>query len=198
LGIFLLILVLGKFRKEKKVTFLLCWFFTPLVLTWIISQFFQPIFFDRYLLASIPAISLLVASRRKRGLTILIFAILLLLSYHNWWYFTHPSKRPFKSLASFVKEKQIEIPIINYNAAAHHLWESKYYGLRAPIYAPTPLPFYTGTALMEKEDVIDKLPDSQQILAITSAWPDQVKIEGYRVSQSQSFNNQLWLVWLEK
>lgn len=206
LGLMLIVLLLHLWRKDdpksKKTAldtsvFQLGWFFSPLVLTYVISQLFQPIFFDRYMLASIPAACLLLVSKRRKGASVLILAIILLLGYHNWQYFTHPTKRPFQELAEYVKQEGVNISLINYNAAAHHLWESKYYGLSAPIYAPTPLPFYTGTALMEKGDIINKLPEASQILAISSAWPDQVKIEGYQISQSKSFSDQLWLVWME-
>jgi len=44
--------------------------------------------------------------------------------------------------------------------AAHHLWESKYYGIFGPIYTPDgPLPLYVGTAQMTEEDTIDNLPE---------------------------------------
>lgn len=205
LGLVLLTVVLRGIKKSKKVKkdkketiFLLGWFFAPLALTFIISQFFQSIFYDRYMLASIPAAFLLLASNRKKVSIILITLIILLLGYHNWQYFTHPNKRPFRELANFVKEEKLDLPLINYNAAAHHLWESKYYGIPAPIYASTPLPFYTGTALMEESDQIRTLPNSDQILAISSAWPDQVEIEGYGIAKSESFSDQLWLVWMKK
>jgi len=202
LGVFLLTMVFRRVKRgtkgEKGTIFLLGWFFAPLILPFAVSQLFQSIFYDRYMLASIPAACLLLASNRQKGSTILLTVIIILLGYHNWQYFIHPTKRPFRELANYLKQERIDIPTINYNAAAHHLWESKYYGLKAPIYAPTPLPFYTGTALMQSGDVIDKLPDSNQILAISSARPNEVKIAGYQVIQSKSFNDQLWLVWLEK
>lgn len=47
------------------------------------------------------------------------------------------------------------VPAIKQNGRAHYLWESKYYGLKAPIYAPSgPLPLYVGTAQMTAEDTI--------------------------------------------
>jgi hypothetical protein len=185
------------FKEGKKTIFLLGWFFTPLILTFIISQFFQSIFFDRYLLMVIPASSLLIASLRRKVSFIFIFIVIFSLATLNYYYFSHPTKRPFRELATFIKQEAPNVPLINHNAAAHHLWESKYYGLEAPIYAPQPLPFYTGIALMEKEDVIEDLPNKKKLGVITSAPLEEVKIPGYHQVKYQQFG-QLSFLWMEK
>jgi len=191
-------LVLRSWSKNiKKTVFLLGWFFTPLVLTFIISQFFQSIFFDRYMLMVIPASSLLLASNRRKVSFILIFMVIFSLTTLNYYYFSHPTKRPFRELANFIKQEAKDLPLINHNAAAHHLWEAKYYGLQAPIWTPQPLPFYTGTALMEKGDTIQKLPEENQIGVITSAPVEEVKIPGYHQIKTQSFGK-LSFLWMEK
>ena len=191
-------LVLRSWLKEKeKSAFLLGWFFAPLILTFAVSQVFQSIFFDRYLLLVIPASSLLIASLRKK-LSLLFILIasccLLLVNYH---YFTHPTKRPFRQLADFVKSQAPNLTLINHNAAAHHLWETKYYGLKAPIYSPQPLPFYTGTALMVEQDVIRELPSEEQIGVITSAPVETVTIPGYHMTKFQQFGP-LTFLWMKK
>lgn len=191
-------LVLRNWLKDiKKAAFLLGWFLTPLALTFLISQSFQPIFFDRYMLMAIPASSLLMASARRKISFVPILAIVILLGSLNYHYFRHPSKRPFRDLASYIKREASGLILINHNATAHHLWESKYYGLEAPIYAPTPLPFYVGTALMEKEDLIQSLPAAETIGLITSAPVEEVKISNYDIVKREQFGD-LKFLWLKK
>lgn len=198
LGSILLTLILRRWKSDKeKSLFLLCWFFTPLVLTFVISYFFQPIFFDRYMLAAIPAGSLIIVSLRRKCSFLPITLIALLLFLVNLTYFFHPNKRPFKELSIFIKREVSGIFLINHNAAAHHLWESKYYGLQAPIFSPQQLPFYAGTALMVEGDVIDRLPNKKEIGVISSAPVSQVDIAGYHRIKFQQFD-QLSFIWMEK
>lgn len=149
------------------------------------------------MLMVIPASSLLIASLRRKVSFIFIFLAIFSLVTLNYYYFSHPSKRPFRELANFIKQEVRDLPLINHNAAAHHLWESKYYGLKAPIYAPKPLPFYTGTALMEEKDVIENLPDKKEIGVITSTPPEEVEIPGCHRVKVQQFD-QLSFLWMEK
>ncbi len=199
LGAVVIALLLRSWLKDKKKSvFLLGWFFAPLVLTYFVSQFFQSIFFDRYLLIVAPAGALLIASLRRKKLTLILILVTVLAIFTvDYHYFLHPHKRPFRKLATFIKEEASDLTLINYNAAAHHLWESKYYGLKAPIYSPQPLPFYTGTALMEKDDVIETLPDEEKLGLITSASPEEVIIPGYEIKETKQFES-LWFIWLEK
>ncbi|HUS52144.1 MAG TPA: glycosyltransferase family 39 protein [Candidatus Bathyarchaeia archaeon] len=191
-------LFLRRCWQEKKMTFFLTgWFLAPLIFTFLISQAFQPIFYDRYMLMAIPAGSLLIASLRRKPSIIFIFLAIFLLGIINYGYFFQPTKRPFRQLADFVKTEASDLVLINYNAGSHHLWESKYYGLEAPIYAPTPLPFYTGTALMQTEDIISTLPDEEKIGAISSAPPEEVQIAGFEIEKSQKFDR-LWFLWLKR
>jgi hypothetical protein len=193
-----IVLVSRRWAKERaKSAFLLAWFWTPLVSTYLISQFFQPIFYERYLLISIPAATLLLASGRRKIAAPLLVLTILLFALLDYRYFFNPTKRPFSELAGFIKKEAPSLPLINYHAAAHHLWESKYYGLSAPIYALQPLPFYTGTALMEKDDVIASLPNKKVIGVITSAPVEEVEIAGYHKAKSQQFGS-LALIWMER
>jgi len=191
-------LFLKKWLQERtKTLFLLSWFFVPLILTYFVSQFFQSIFYDRYLLMVIPASSLLLASLRRKFSFVFILLAVFLLASLNYHYFTHPTKRPFRELAETVKIEAPNLVLINYNAASHHLFESKYYGLKAPLYAPQPLPFYVGTALMEKEDIISQLPDEEEMGVITSASPEEVNLPGFQIEKSQRFDG-LYFLWLNK
>lgn len=181
-------------RPLNKTFFLIGWFFSPLVLTFLISQKFQSIFYDRYLLSTIPAASLLLASQRHR-LSLLPLAIslfsLFILEYH---YFTQPTKRPFRDYAHYVKLRTANFPLINYNGRAHHLWESKYYGLDAPIYAPQPLPFYAGTALMSPEDTIQELPQAPIIGLVSSTPPEEIFLPGHQIVEEKRFDS-LFFCW---
>lgn len=191
-------LLLRKWLKDKeKSLFLLGWFFAPLILTYLISQVFQSIFFDRYMLLAIPASSLLIASLRRKLSLIFILAAVFLLSTFNYHYFTHPTKRPFRELANYVKTEAADLTLVNYSADSHHLFESKYYGLKAPIYAPEPLPYYTGIALMEEEDTITQLPDEKKIGLITSAFPEKVSLPDYNIEKTKKFDS-LYFIWLSK
>jgi len=197
LGGVLITLLFRRWQKEKNTLFLLGWFFTPLVLTFVISQFFQSIFFDRYMLITIPAACLVLASQRRKISNLFLGIVITCLVFNNYYYFTHPAKRPFRQLAEYIKREAAWLTLINHNAAAHHLWESKYYGLKAPIYSPQSLPFYTGTALMEKGDVINNLPEEKEIGVITSASLEEVTIPGYYLIKVQQFG-ELKFLWMAK
>lgn len=199
LGAMVATFLLRSWTKDfKKSLFLMGWFFTPIILTFALSQRFQSIFYDRYMLMSIPAITLLIASLRRKFSTIFIALTILLLSTVNYHYFTNPVKRPFRELATYVKSAQKEGDfLINYSGAAHHLFESKYYGLTAPIYTPNEsLPFYTGTALMTPDDTIKSLPTNigGRLGVIGSGDNQQVKLPGYILSEEKHFRS-LFFLW---
>lgn len=178
----IIILVLRNWTKEKNRTLILfSWFFLPLIFTFIVSYFFSSIFFDRYLLFVIPSAPLLLASkRRKTSLFPLIVFLAIMLSI-NFRYFTHPTKRPFRDFALLVKKMINNDFLINYPGSAHHLFESKYYQIKAPLYVPKgELPFYVGTALMEKNDIIREIPPVTRLGIITSDPAEKIKIEGYQ------------------
>lgn len=192
-------LLLRSWTKDlKKSFFLVGWFFTPIILTFILSQRFQSIFYDRYMLMSIPAVALLFTSLRRKFSIIFITLAILLLSLVDYHYFTNPIKRPFRELATYVKNAQKEGDfLINYSGTAHHLFESKYYGLPAPIYTPgSSLPFYTGTALMTPNDTIKSLPTNirGRVGVIGSGDSQQVKVSGYTLSEEKHFGS-LFFLW---
>jgi len=158
----LIALVLRAWEKDiKKSLFLLSWFVFPILLTYLISLKLTPVFYNRYLLYTIPGIMILLASQRRKFSNILIGIIIFLFIIIDWNYFFTPSKIPFRDLANYVKQTQNAKDLIITEAAGNHkLWESKYYGIPAPIYNPSgeELPFFVGTALMEKSDFINQIP----------------------------------------
>jgi 4-amino-4-deoxy-L-arabinose transferase-like glycosyltransferase len=194
------LLIVRRWQRNKLEGILVGWFLGPLVLTWAVSQVVQSIFFDRYMLFAIPGFVLLLASGRRRVVSLLG---LLLLSFvfmtQDWSYFAHLTKRPFRELAAYVKQTQQPTDrLINWNSAAHHLWETKYYGIPAPIYAPGgPLPFYVGTAQMTGADVIATLPETQRLGVITSGPVEEVAVEGFHQVEVRQFDS-LKVIWLEK
>ncbi|MGD8744519.1 MAG: glycosyltransferase family 39 protein [Candidatus Woesebacteria bacterium] len=195
------ILAIRKWGKETiKTLYLLSWFLGPIILTWLVSQVFQSVFFNRYLLYAIPAAMLVVVSNKRRLSYVLISSLFLLFLIIDFHYFTHPRKLPFRQLASWVKQTRGEGDIlINWNAAAHHLWETKYYGIPAPIYIPGggELPFFVGTALMEEEDIINAIPqDTKRVGVVTSGSVDEVSIPGYTKDEIKHFDS-LKFIWLE-
>ena len=196
----LLSLAVRRWNFKKKIDWiLLSWFLGPIFLTFILSQFFQSIFFDRYMLFAIPGLTLLLASKRRNIISPVILLILvIILGRYNWSYFTHPAKRPFKEFSNYMKAELTKGgKIINWNAAAHHLWESKYYGIPGPIYSPGgPLPFYVGTAQMSESDVIYKLPDIDRLGVITSGPVEEVVLPNYQLVELKEFG-ELKGLWFE-
>jgi uncharacterized membrane protein len=193
------LLTFGLRRWSKKDLPLLTWFLLSVLLTFIVSHVKESIFFDRYLLFVVPALTLLMASR-GRYITYPLLALLIFgLVFMNLYYFTHPTKRPFRQLANFIRiVKNSDDFLINWSGKAHHLFESKYYQLKAPLYYPSgELPFYIGTALMEKQDVIRTLPQKERIGVITSNQPATLYLPYYQAERTYYFN-ELKFIWFSK
>ena len=188
-------------KKFDKSAILILWFTIPIISTWVVSQKFQSIFFDRYLLYTIPAGMLLAASQMRKFGKIIFAAVAAIYLSADFFYFTHPIKIPFRDLANYVKETgKTGDFLINEDPGNHKLWEAKYYGIPAPIYNPAgpDLPFFVGTALMEKDDVISTLPkDAKRLGVITYKDADDLKIAGYKSSEEKRFGS-LNFVWMNK
>ncbi len=189
-------------HETKKTLFVLSWFLGPIVFAWVLSQKFQSIFYNRYLLYTIPGIMLTLASSRRRLISAVFLGIIIgLFIKIDYRYFTHPTKRPFRELAAFVLEnKRGDDYLINWNSASHHLWETKYYGIPAPIYLPenSNLPFFVGTALMEKDDIVHTIPKKvYRVGVITSGSIDEIFLPGY-TEISQAVFGDLKFIWLQK
>lgn len=207
-GVSLGILAFRNWAKDgRKTVFLLTWFLIPIALTWTVSQFFQSIFYDRYLLYTIPGITLLLASNRRKLSQVLIVGLIGLFLVIDANYFTHPTKRPFRELAAYVQnEKKGDDILINWNSGAHHIWEAKYYGISAPLYVPegTTLPYYVGTALMTESDLISAIPTRfatrakvNRLGIITSGSVEEVELDGWEQESFRQFGD-LKIIWLTK
>lgn len=191
-----------------KSFFLLLWFLVPILTVFLISQKFQSIFFDRYMLFSIPPAMILLGSNLRGKISgALILCVIFLFLVIDVNYFFNPTKRPFREFSEVVKQElRGDDFLINWNSASHHLWETKYYGIGAPIYVPEggSLPFFVGTALMDESDIIreipDRLPDKTKVNrvgAVTSGSPEEVQIPGF-VFLSYNEVGPLKIVWLSR
>src|SRR4030042_4754344 len=201
-----LVIAIAVFRKWwkniKRTIFLLLCFLGPIVLTWLISQKFQSIFFNRYLLYTIPAAILVLASSRSKVSLIPLTLLVILFGIIDYDYFTHPKKLPFRQYSEYIKsELRPGDFLINWNSSSHHLWETKYYGIPAPIYIPPEggdLPFFVGTALMEKGDIIREIPETtERVGVVTSGSVEEVNLPGYTDGEAKDFNG-LKFIWYEK
>lgn len=193
-------------KDVEKNLFLIAWFLLPIITVFVISQKFQSIFFNRYILYTIPAAMTLIASNRRGFVSgALILSLIFMFLVIDIKYFYTPTKKPFKEFAELVREnKKGDDFLINWNSGAHHLWETKYYKIPAPIYikSENDLPFFVGTALMDRSDLIKeiptKLPDKTKINrigAITSGDPSEVTLPGFEFSSVQTVEP-LKIVWL--
>lgn len=194
----LTILVLRNWsEKVKSSLFLLTWFLIPIVATWVVSQYFTPVFYNRYLIYSIPPAMMLLASNSRRFSQNLIYIVVAFFAIISWFYFTHPTKDPFNELAAYVQQtRRGDDFVINGNPGKHKLWESKFYGIDSPIYVPSgeELPFFVGTALMEEKDIISELPKPKRnnpfrIGIINNKEDSDPAIEGYLLEDTQEFGN---------
>jgi uncharacterized membrane protein len=196
-------LALRKWKGEYKASLvLLSWFLVPIVAAFGVSQVFQSIFFNRYLLYTIPAAMILLGSRLREVSRISLAIIIVLFCIIDFNYFVNPVKLPFPDLANYVKASTESGDfLINWNSnGTHHLWETKYYGIPAPIYVQgeNNLPYFVGTALMEKDDVINQIPKGTKRVGVVTSGPiEEIKVPGYTGNVSVNFNG-LKFIWLKK
>jgi len=196
------ILILRKWNKKIKTTlFLALMFLGPILLAWGVSQIFTPVFYNRYLLYTIPPAMIVVGSNYRKFSLPLIALLLGLFIFIDWHYFFNPTKLPFREMGQYVAENRQEGDLfINWNGASHHLWETKYYGFDSPIYISSggELPYFVGTALMEEDDIIREIPEGVQRLGVTTSGnPDEVNIEGFELTETKQIEG-LKLLWFTK
>lgn len=175
-------------------------FGAPIFLSYLLSQVVTPIFYDRYLLSAVVGVAVLLVLGVPKPAVFVGWILLALYLFFSFNLFTHPKKRPFRELAAYVKsEIKAGDELVNYNGRAHHLWESKYYGIPAPIYVPgEPLPLYVGTALMGPGDTTASLPEPRGRLVVIGSEPvDKIKLPGFRLTDFRQFG-ELAVSWWAK
>jgi len=185
--------------KDDQTWFLLGWLIVPIITVFCLSQVMQPIFYDRYLINLIPAfVLILVSSFRKSWISlVMILAFILITLKIDYQFFFNPTKKPFREMAVFIKQQlKPGDQLINWSGQAHHIFESKYYGVYGPIYTPNgSLPFYTGTALMEPGDQISVLPATTRIGIMTSESIDKINLSGYKLDSQKQFDGLNFSWW---
>ena len=160
-----------------------------------------PIFYDRYLLSVIPMMAVVWTLGTKREIKFGLMFLILIYSLESYAKYTHPTKRPFKEMAVKIKKEMKEGDVLlNYNGGAHHLWESKYYGVPAPIYTPGgPLPLYVGTAQMTKGDTTEKIPTPKRRLIVISSEPtSKMVLPSYRMVKERYRQELGYSIWVRK
>jgi len=199
---FLLFFTRGFTRKKDFLIYL--WLFFPAVLTYVMSQVGRPLFFDRYLIVSAPAIGLLLASQKVSAITSKLVIVLLTivlggLFFVNLYSFKHPAKQPFRDVANYVFTMYGENKeVINYYTSALHYFELKHYRVHVKVYSPDgPLPFWVGTALIDPHDVLVNLPKDNMLLVMASGNIDRIIIPGYSRLRYEKFKD-LYLLWFLK
>jgi hypothetical protein len=203
MGVIVLALVAGKeWRKYKKeLGFCLFLLFFPILLAFLMSQVMTSVFFDRYLLFGVVMGGVFLAGANRWWGKVLVMGLVVFYAYLSGVSFFNPQKRDFRGLAQIIKrEIKTEDKLINYNGKAHHLWESKYYGVGAPIWSPGgPLPYWVGTAQMEENDVIYELPEPTGRLGVISSnslgdtvLPEEWEMESYEEK------GELKIIWYKR
>jgi len=196
------VVLLGKEWKKvsKKWLEVLFVVSAPVWIAVVVSYLVTPVFYDRYLLSVVAGAAVLVGMGTKKSLIPVLVILVAFYGYLSLWQFTHPSKLPFREFAAYVKSvKRPEDRLITIQGRAHFLWESKYYGIPAPIYTPNgPLPLFVGTAQMTEGDMIETLPTvTGRLGLITSDDLSDIKIDGYRMTSFENFDN-LSISWWAK
>jgi hypothetical protein len=202
--VFITLILRNWLKNIRSTLFFLSWFLIPILVTYFISQKMQSIFFNRYMLYTIPGAMLLLGTC-KRGLSsyITIISTLIIFGTIDYNYFFNPTKLPFRQYSEYVKTQSVSRDIlINWNSSSHHLWETKYYQIPAPIYIPEgkgDLPYFVGTALMEESDIIRNIPDNVKRIGVVTSGPvDEVKINGYTLIDIKEVGGIKYLLLIKK
>lgn len=198
-----ILLVVGKNWDKvwKPCLSLLLITLSPIFISAALSYVITPIFYDRYLLSVIPAVTTiwgLGTKKEFRAALLMLLIIYMVLSVDK---FNHPTKRRFRELAGLIKtEMKVGDKLLNYNGNAHHIWESKYYGVGAPIYTPNgPLPLYVGTAQMTKNDTTGSIPKPDRRLIVISSEPtNKMKLPGFMIVKEKYLGDLGYSVWLKR
>jgi hypothetical protein len=144
---------------------------------------------------------IILASNRRKLSNFLLVAVILTFLVIDAFYFTHPTKLAFDKLAEYAKETQTQDSmIINwYSNGTHHIWETKYYDIGGPIYVSSEdnLPFFVGTALLDKNDLIRELPEKQRVGVVTSGPIEEVSLPNYTKDTEKEFGS-LKFIWFQK
>jgi hypothetical protein len=213
----LALLVLRGFKKNRDEIFYFWLFLIPAII-FIISQFSNSLFLERYLIVCAPAMPILLATQKEKDFitnlllrkkigkrifskiqfsSILLLTIIVVLISRDFYRFNHPQKKPMRELTNYLKENYPNEEVINYYNDRLHYFELKYYGISTKIYSNVPIPFWNGTIMVDKNDVLSKTPNKNYLLVVASENIDDINIPDYIQVNKMPFND-LYILWYQK
>lgn len=173
-----------KKEEETKIPSLLFFvFLIPVLITYVISSLFTPIYHERHLIAADPMLILLIgyslwkvyeANTQLRMILVAFIAIYIMLLVQGSEQIVATSTKPainygVSQILSKAQTGDVVIPQSNLN-----FLETKWYvqknGGTIPVYAYVPpggsIPFYIGSVLFEPQEIITQMPKSTRVWQI--------------------------------
>lgn len=173
-----------KERKEENPTITLIFFVAliPMIITYLISALFTPIYHERYLIATAPLLIILVgyslyklyeSNNALRNLTVAFIAIYTMVLIQSSEQIIASSTKPainygVNQILSKASDNDVIVPQNNLN-----FLETKYYvkrsGRNLKVYAYAPdgkIPFYIGSIIFESREIITAMPKNQRVWQI--------------------------------
>lgn len=165
-------------KKEKETDAMATILFTasigPIIIAYAISALFAPIFYDRYLIASVPLLIVLIAyslwkflqenPAKKTALIVFVSCLCILVLYASEQILNSYQKPAINwAVMQIIQQAQpgdVIIPkdYLNYLETTWYVQQS---GKPIPVYAYSPtgtVPYYVGSILYNQKDIITKLP----------------------------------------
>ena len=142
-------------------------FFVSLVFPFLVAailSYKRSIYIDRYFIFGFPFYLLILASAilaiNKKSVRLILVSIALIgasITFPCQWNSLHVEKKPGMSAAAKYVNENTEPDEKIFVSSSLIYFTFKYYnrsGIQAKLYAPGPMPHFSGTALLSKEDVI--------------------------------------------
>lgn len=172
--------ILGRSDEERKgISLIFMTAIIPLIITYVISALFSPIYHERYLIASAPLLVVLVGyslyklylhNVKLRNILIVFVSIyLMLLVQSSEQIISTSTKPPINYAVNQILQRAQSGDIIVSQDILNFL-ETKYYvnkdGSNIPVYAHNAdgkIPFYIGSILFDSQDVIKEMPKYRRV-----------------------------------
>lgn len=194
--VILLLAVVNWKKVDRDVYRLIFIFLFAPVVSLLISLISTPIFFERYLITFTVGVILILNITTIRLLRPILLLILFVFGYFSFNTLTQGSRQGIREAVIFAKQNMNEDDLmITYGDISNHIFESRYYGLKTPLYSVNTLPSYMGIGLIEEGDIIDKAPSVKgNLLILTDYYPEFIYIPGYKMGNYKDFNG-VNIVW---
>jgi hypothetical protein len=182
--------VVGNVRKLSFI-----FLFAP-ALSLLISLTGTPIFFERYLITFTVGVIIILNLTTVKIFRPILLLILLVFGYFSLKTINHGARQGIKEAVAFIKQNTTgDDFVITYGDISNHIFESRYYGLKTPLYTLNTLPSYMGIGLLENGDIIDKVPVVKgNLLILTDYYPEFVYVPGYKMGNYRDFKG-VNIVW---